>query len=92
MLKLVAIVTSAALVSTPVLAQVVPENCRPVFPLTEELAQVQGDVIADRAVPAAAQRRGFFGLPLLPLLLLGAGAAGGVAVLADGDGGEPISA
>lgn len=90
MFKLVAIVASAALVSTPVVAQALPENCRPVFPLTEELAQVPGDVVADRAVPAAAQRRGFFGLPLLPLLLLGA--AGGVAVLADGDGQQPASA
>ena len=89
MLKLVAIVTSAALVSTPVVAQVVPDNCRPVFPLTEELAQVQGDVVADRALPTAERRRGFFGLPLLPLLLLG---AGGVAVLADGDDNEPVSA
>lgn len=91
MFKLVAVLTSAALVSTPVLAQALPDNCRPVFPLTEELAQVPGDVVADRAVPAAAQRRGFFGLPLLPLLLLGAGAAGGVAVLADGDGQQPAS-
>lgn len=91
MLKLVAFVTSVALVSTPAMTQVVPENCRPVFPLTEELAQVPGDVVADRALPVAERRRGFVGFPLLPLLLLGGAGVGGAALL-DGDGDETESA
>lgn len=66
-------VTPIAAVSTA-LAQVTPENCRPVFPLADDLAQVQPlqeDVIADRALPTAERRRGIFGLPLLPFLLAG---------------------
>ncbi len=90
MFKLVAVFTSLAVVSTPALTQVAPENCRPVFPLTEELAQVQGDVIADRAVPTTETRRGFVGFPLLPLLLAGAG--GLIAIGSGGEDPDPISA
>lgn len=86
MLKLVAVFTGLAVISTPALTQVAPENCRPVFPLTEELAQVQGDVIADRALPTTETRRGFVGLPLLPFLLAGAG--GLVAIGVGGDDGN----
>ena len=88
MLKFVAAFTSLALVSTPALTQVAPENCRPVFPLADQLA----DVVTDRAVPAVEQRRRFVGLPLLPLLLAGAG--GLVALGTTGDEGDdpPASA
>lgn len=88
MRKLIAIFTSLALVSAPALAQVVPENCLPVFPLADDLAvvqQVPGDVIADRAVPVAESRRGIFGLPLLPFLLAGAGGLAALGLSGDGE-------
>lgn len=91
MLKLVAVFTSLAVVSTPALTQVAPENCRPVFPLTEELAQVQGDVVADRALPTTETRRRFIGLPLLPLLLAGAGGLVAIGAGGDDDNIEPVS-
>jgi hypothetical protein len=98
MRKLIALSAGLAVVSTSALAQVtpvamvstaltqsLPENCLPVFPLADDLAQVQpvqGDVIADRAIPAAEGRRGIFGLPLLPFLL--AAGAGGLGLTALG--------
>lgn len=104
MRKLIIVFTGLAVVSTsalaqvaPVasvsaaLAQVTPENCRPIFPFADDLAQVQPvqDVIADRALPVAETRRGIFGLPLLPFLL----ASGlGVAALADDDEGSTPAA
>ena len=73
----------AAVLSTPALAQVRPQDCRPVFPISDPIqAALPQDVIAERAIPAAATRRGFFGLPLLPLLL-----ASGACVVACGGGG-----
>lgn len=103
MRKLIVVFTGLAVVSTsalaqvaPVasvsaaLAQVTPENCRPIFPFADDLAQVQpvqSDVIADRAVPVAETRRGVFGFPFLPFLLAGVGGLG-VAAL-NNEGGDP---
>ena len=91
MFKLVAVFTSLAVISTPALTQVAPENCRPVFPLADELAQVQGDTFADRALPATETRRRFVGIPLLPLLLAGAGGLVAIGSGGDDDNNEPIS-
>jgi hypothetical protein len=51
-----------------------------VFPLVDQVAAVNPvqDVLAERAVPVTETRRGFFGLPLLPLLA----ALGGAGLLA----------
>ena len=85
MKKSVTALVVAAALSTPALAQVRPQDCRPVFPLMDAVqAALPQDVIAARAIPAAAARRGFFGLPLLPLLLA---AGGGLVALDDDDGG-----
>lgn len=91
MLKLVAVFTSVAVVSTSALGQVRPEDCRPVFPVVDQVAQVPQDIVADRAIPAAAKRRGFFGLPLLPLLLAGAGGFAAIAGVGGGDDGNTVS-
>lgn len=83
MRKLIAVFAGLAVVSTSALAQVRPEDCRPVFPLAEEVAQLPQDIVADRAIPAQ-RRRGFFGLPLLPLLA----AVGGGLIAVGGGGGD----
>lgn len=82
MKKLVALLVGLAAAGTPALAQVRPQDCRPVFPLVDQTAAIPQDVIAERAIPAAVVKRGFFGLPLLPLLL-----AGGGCIIACGGGG-----
>lgn len=86
----VLIVAGAALLAAPAASQVRPEDCRPVFPLVDKVAEVlPQDVVADPAVPAATSRRGFIGLPLLlPALALG----GGLIALTDDDddGGSTI--
>jgi hypothetical protein len=103
MRKLIVVFTGLAVVSTSALAQVTPvtvsaalaqmtpENCRPIFPFADDLAQVQpiqNDVLAERALPVAESRRSIFGLPLLPFLL----ASGvGVAALADDDDNGPAA-
>lgn len=85
MRKSVAILIGASVLGTPALAQVRPQDCRPVFPVTDPVqAALPQDVIAERAIPAAAAKRGFFGLPLLPLLL---GGAGGLIAIGGGGGG-----
>jgi hypothetical protein len=83
MKKIVAALIGISLISTPALGQVRPQDCLPVLPVADQVAAVPQDVIAEPAVPTAAVRRGFFGLPfLLPLL-----AAGGLAALIGGGGG-----
>ena len=95
--KPVTVLIGIAVLSGPAFGQVRPQDCRPIFPVMDKLAEAAPlpDVIAERAPPiATAARKGFFGLPLLLPLLAG---AGGVAVLAsddDDDGGsvgEPVS-
>jgi len=90
MKRVVLLMTGAALLATPALAQVRPDNCRPVFPLTDPVAAVlPQDVIAQPAVAEA--RRRFLGLPFLLPGLLGVG--GLTALLVDDDDGddEPVS-
>lgn len=63
--------------ATPALAQVRPENCVPVFPLVDKVAAVlPEDLTVPQATPAAAAKKGFFGLPLLLPLLLAGGVGG----------------
>jgi hypothetical protein len=86
MKKWTSALAALAVLGTPALAQVRPQDCRPVLPVVDQAAQaVPQDVLAEQAAPAVAAKRGFFGLPFLPLLL----AAGGAAVLGTGgDGGN----
>ena len=85
MKKSVALLVGLAVAGTPALAQVRPEECRPVFPINDPVqASLPQDVVADRAIPTAAARRSFFGLPFLPILLAG----GGLAALIGGGGGD----
>ena len=89
MKKTVALLFTLAMAATPALAQVRPQDCRPVFPLTDPVqAALPQDVFAERLIPATAVKRGFFGLPLLPLLLAG----GGCAILCGGGGGGSSTA
>lgn len=80
--KFVAAIMGIAVLGTPALAQVRPQDCRPTLPVVDQAAAIPQDVIAERAIPAAVAKKGFFGLPLLPLLL-----AGGGCIIACGGGG-----
>lgn len=89
MRKTVAVLIGISLFGTPAVGQVRPQDCRPTFPVVDQVMAVPQDVIAEPVAPvAAASRRGLFGLPLLlPLLAL----AGGAIILAsDGGGGGGI--
>lgn len=90
--KPTSILVVATLLAAPAVANVRPENCAPVFPLMDKVAAAApADVQVAQAAPAAAAKRGFFGLPLLlPLLAVG----GGAALLSGGGGGggdNPVS-
>lgn len=91
MKKAMAALVGISIISTPAMAQVRPQDCLPVLPVMDDVAALPTDVVAQPVAPAAAARRGFFGLPfLLPLLAL----AGGAAALAgggDGGGNNPVS-
>jgi hypothetical protein len=101
MRKPITLLVGIVMVASPALAQVRPQDCRPVLPVTDKLAEMAPlpDVVADRAIPAAvAAKKGFFGLPfLLPLLAAGGGIAiaasddGGGGGGGDDDGGPPVS-
>ncbi len=74
MKKALTFIVAVSLVATPTFAQIRPQDCRPVLPVLDDVAQVAPlpDVVAEPAVPVAQARRGFFGLPfLLPLLAVG---------------------
>jgi hypothetical protein len=83
MKRTLALLTGAAVLATPAIAQVRPENCQPVFPVVDKVASVlPQDVMAEPAAPAAVAKRRFLGLPLLLPALAG---LGGVAALVGGD-------
>lgn len=87
MKKSLSALVAIAMLATPALADVRPDACAPVFPVVDKVAAVAPqDVQVAQAAPAAAAKKGFFGLPLLlPLLLAGAGAA----ALGGGGGNSP---
>lgn len=67
---------SAALLalSAQATAQVRPQDCRPVFPIADDVvAMVPPDVVAVQAAPVPVASRGFVGLPILIPLIFGAG-------------------
>lgn len=80
-----AMLVGIAVVATPAIAQVRPQNCQPVFPVVDKVASVlPQDVVAEPAAPLAEARRRFLGLPFLLPALAG---LGGVAALIDDDDG-----
>lgn len=88
MKKALIVMAGISMLATPAFAQVRPQDCRPMLPLMDDLPPV-ADVIAEPAVPVAAVKRGFFGLPFLfPLLAAG----GGLIALTGGDnpGSDPV--
>lgn len=87
--KALAVMVGISLVSTPAFGQVRPQDCRPVLPVVDDVAAIPADVIAEPVAPAAAARRGFFGLPfLLPLLAAGGGL---IAITSSNNNQEPVS-
>ncbi len=83
MKKALIIMTGVSMLASPAFSQVRPQDCRPMLPVTDELPPV-ADVIAEPAIPVAAVKRGFFGLPFLFPLLAG----GGLIALVGGGGGN----
>ena len=79
-----------SMLATPAYAQVRPQDCRPMLPLMDDVATPLADVVAEPAVPVAAAKRGFFGLPLLLPLLAAGGGLIAVATSGGGDSG-PVS-
>lgn len=88
MKKAIASLVGIAVLATPALAQVRPENCQPVFPVVDKVASVlPQDVVAEPAAPVTEAKRRFLGLPLLLPALAGLG--GVAALIGDDDGGPP---
>lgn len=89
MKKAVTTVLAIVMVASPALAtQVRPGDCLPMFPVLDQVAQVEPipDVLAERAGPIAkAAKRRFIGLPFW---LAGLALAGGGAALVDNGGGN----
>jgi len=106
MKKSFGLVTAMAILATPAVAQIKPGTCAPVFPVMDvrpggcapvfplmdkvASAPIPQDVTVAQAAPAATAKKGFFGLPFLPLLLAGLG-AGGIAALSGGNSGTTVS-
>lgn len=70
MRKLAFVSASLALVSAQAAAEVRPQDCRPVFPVVDQVAAVAPtDVIAEPAQPQVVPGRRFVGFPwLIPLI------------------------
>ena len=84
MKKSTSALVALAVLSTPAVAQVRPQDCRPVLPVVDQLAQaVPQDVVTEQVGPQIVPKRRFLGLPLLPVLLAG----GGCAIACGGGGG-----
>lgn len=81
---------SVAMVASPAIGQVRPQDCRPMLPVVDDLPPV-ADVVAEPAIPVAAVKRGFFGLPFLFPLLAAAGGVIAVTSGGGGGGGPPVS-
>lgn len=89
MKKAVSAMAALALLSAPAYAQVRPQDCLPVLPVLDPVAQAvpPQDLVAVRAEPVpVGPRRGFLGLPFLPLALAG---LGGLAALVGGGDDDP---
>lgn len=87
MKRAVTALLAISLVASPAVAQVRPADCQPIFPVVDQIAQVEPiqDVLSERIGPVAtAARRRFLGLPLL---LAGLALAGGGLALGGGGGG-----
>lgn len=87
MKRAVTALVSITLLASPAIAQVRPADCRPIFPVVDQIAQVEPiqDVLSERVGPVAtAAKRRFLGLPLL---LAGLAAAGGGLAIGGGGGG-----
>jgi hypothetical protein len=72
--KLRLVLASLGLIAVGATAQVRPVDCRPVFPVVDQVAAVlPQDVVTAQAAPAVAAHRGFVGIPWLIPGLFGAG-------------------
>ena len=80
MRKPLVLAIAIAVLGTPAIAQVRPENCQPVLPVVDRVASVlPQDVITQPASPTTLAKKRFLGLPLLLPALAGLGGVVGVA-------------
>lgn len=74
MKRFVFVCTALLALSAQATAQVRPQDCRPVFPIADDVvAMVPPDVVAVQAPPVAVASRGFVGWGILIPLIFGAG-------------------
>jgi hypothetical protein len=74
MKKSILVSASLVLFSAQAVAQVRPQDCRPVFPVVDHVeAAVVPDVVTEQAPPTVIERRRFVGLPFLIPLVIGGG-------------------